>query len=136
MVADNYIMYQAFADYAWAPEYYDKQTAPSKSPPCRSVSSPTLKFFTPLWKPGEVTIAALPPAHLEQAKSNPDITVVEGLEVTLRYLGINNQDPLLSDFNVREAIAYAIDRDELNEVAYEGTGCGDLRPVDPGSNWI
>lgn len=48
-----------------------------------------------------------------QLQNDPDLQMVEGPGVDYQYIGINHQDPLLSDLRVREALAYAIDRDAI-----------------------
>jgi len=130
VVPDNYIAYEANPDYAWGPSYYTN-SGPIAIPKyqIRFMSDPEVIYAS--LETGEVTIAFIPPAYLEQAQANENISIVEGLETTLHYLGINNEDPLLSDLAVRTAIFKAVNREEILEVAYEGLGIATYGPLTP-----
>ncbi|MFI5366447.1 MAG: ABC transporter substrate-binding protein [Candidatus Binatia bacterium] len=53
------------------------------------------------------------PDSLEWLRRQPHIAVMAEPGSTFQYLGLNLQDPALSDLRVRQAIAYAIDRDAI-----------------------
>ncbi|MBL1076327.1 ABC transporter substrate-binding protein [Nocardia sp. 2] len=56
------------------------------------------------------------------AKTDGFKTIVyEGAELQL-YVGANVQDPTLADVRVRQAIAYALDRDRIIDEVFRGTG--------------
>ena len=69
---------------------------------------------------GEIDWAPLPPQFMEQAKANPNIAVLEANGYDTYYLGFNNTFYPFTEEGVRQAIAYAIDRDEINLIAFEG----------------
>lgn len=56
---------------------------------------------------------ALPPESLPLFMKRPEFAVAVREGTTFAYLGLNLQDPVLSDIRVRRAIAYAIDREML-----------------------
>ena len=58
-------------------------------------------------------IADIPTELLPVLEEDPEIEVVEYLEETVAYLDINYTVEPFDDYNVRAAIAYALDREEL-----------------------
>lgn len=67
-------------------------------------------------KNGEVDIAMLVPGnYVHELKENPDIEVIEYTTPGMRFLSLNLNNPILSDIKVREAIALAINREEIEE---------------------
>jgi oligopeptide transport system substrate-binding protein len=78
---------------------------------------------------GEVDVARIPPARLEEARSNWGTTSDSTQLASYHYL-FNQRDPRVGgDDNVllRQAISMAIDRDAINEAVYNG-----LRTVSTG----
>ncbi len=82
---------------------------------------------------GEIHWAPIPAQFLEQAKSNPNITIVEAEGTNTQYLGMNNQYYPFTEEGVRQAIAYAVDREELNLIAFEGKGIELYQPLGKGN---
>lgn len=67
-------------------------------------------------KNGEVDIAMLVPGnYITEIKENTDIEVIEYATPGIRFLSLNLNNPILSDIKVREAIALAINREEIEE---------------------
>jgi len=62
---------------------------------------------------GDLTQNTISPLLLDAVAAQPQLKVMTGRSSVYSYLGINCEDPLLSDVRVRRAIAYAIDRPEL-----------------------
>jgi len=58
------------------------------------------------------------------------------LQSVYTYLGFNLQRPLFQDQRVREAIAYAIDRQELIDGVLLGLGEIIASPYKPGTSWV
>lgn len=70
---------------------------------------------------GEIDIADnLPPAEIDALAENPDVVVQEKEGMNTAYLTMNNDKAPLDDQRIREAIWYAIDRDQLIKSAYAG----------------
>ena len=57
---------------------------------------------------------------LPQLQANPDITVAEVASSGFTYVSMNLEKEPFDDVLVRQAINYAIDRDNIVSVCYEG----------------
>jgi peptide/nickel transport system substrate-binding protein len=133
VVPESYIHYVANPDFTWAPSEIYSNTGPEQIPEfeIRFMSDPEVVYAS--LETGEVTIAVVPPVHLADARANTNITLVEAVETTLHYLGMNNQFAPLDDIKVRTAINYALNRQEIIDGAYEGEGIvsyGALTPAE------
>ena len=86
---------------------------------------------------GDIDVATT--ANYKQAKSlegEPNMTVLEGQSLWVCRLFFNFDDPALATKEVRQAFAYAIDRNELLQKAFKGAGmAGTAGFVHPDSNW-
>lgn len=72
---------------------------------------------------GEVNFAAYPPsAAIERFKNNPNLKVERGLPLVNLFLGLNRLKPPMDNINVRRAINYAINRQNLIDGALYGLG--------------
>jgi peptide/nickel transport system substrate-binding protein len=82
---------------------------------------------------GEVDISPIAPQYLEQAKANPNIEVISSVTTTTNYFGMNNEFHPFDVEGVRQAIAYAINRQEIVDIAYGGEAVVDYQPLAPGN---
>ena len=57
----------------------------------------------------------LPASMLDKAAEHPEVTIDTSTGLAYAYLGLNLKDPLLSNLKVRQALAYAINRDDIIE---------------------
>ena len=64
----------------------------------------------------DLVINDLAPDIVQGLRTSPRLQVVEAPGVDYQYLGINLRDPALADRRVRQALAFAVDRDAI--VAY------------------
>ena len=68
---------------------------------------------------GNVDIAPLPtnlsPDTLKSLEQNPNLKVEQFKGSNIQYLGFNTQSPIINNEKVRQAIAYAIDREKIVE---------------------
>ena len=64
---------------------------------------------------------AFSPDSIERFRDNPNLKTVEGEGTDYYYIGLNLKDPILKNKKVREAIAYAIDRDDIIKNLEGGT---------------
>jgi peptide/nickel transport system substrate-binding protein len=55
----------------------------------------------------------LPPELIRYAAERPELRVVKGRGSNFTYLGFNMQDPVVGKLAVRQAVAYALDRDAI-----------------------
>lgn len=62
------------------------------------------------------------PKNMAQFKANPDFVVLEGTTEGETILSTNNKSPKLKDIRVRQAIAHAINRQEIIDGAMFGAG--------------
>jgi len=64
---------------------------------------------------GEIQLVQtpIPPDELERLKANPRLKVIAQPGTNYTYMGFNLRDPVLAKPLVRQAIAYAINRDEI-----------------------
>lgn len=79
-------------------------------------------------------IEYVPDGEVEFLQEDPEFTVVGGLGTNFRALYLNMDVPPLDDVRVRQAIAWALDRDEIVDVALFGVGGVPIEggPVPPG----
>lgn len=63
---------------------------------------------------------AFPPDALPRLRQNARLKIIQAPGTTYTYLGFNLKDPILQNRAVREAIALAINRDEITEHLFKG----------------
>ena len=85
---------------------------------------------------GEVDVVlSITGTNIQMVRDNPDLQLVQSPANSLYFLGFNLSDPVLSDKNIRDAIAMAIDREEVALGTYtEGDGEVSYLPV-PLTSW-
>jgi peptide/nickel transport system substrate-binding protein len=84
-------------------------------------------------------VHALPPAQYSDAKSNPNLTVLEWTAANAAYRTIefNLTRPFLSDKRVRQALALAVSRADLLDVAEQGLAVPQYSFVQPtNTRWV
>ncbi|HLZ26397.1 MAG TPA: ABC transporter substrate-binding protein [Chloroflexota bacterium] len=85
-------------------------------------------------------VHALPPAQYQEAKSNPDLVVQEWTAANAAYrtLEFNLTRPFLgTDKRVRQALAYAVSRTDLLDVAEQGLAVPQFSFVQPtNQRWV
>lgn len=62
---------------------------------------------------GEAAMANLPLNLLDQVKARPNIRIVRWQDLSLSFIGMNTKTPPLDDRRVRQALALALDREEM-----------------------
>ncbi len=82
---------------------------------------------------GEIQWAPIPAQYLEQARSNANVKIIEAEGTDTQYLGMNNQYYPFTEEGVRQAIAYAVNREELNLIAFEGAAIELYQPLGKGN---
>jgi peptide/nickel transport system substrate-binding protein len=84
---------------------------------------------------GEVdAFANIDPQDVARLKSNEKLAVYSAPDF-LRYtvLFMNNTSPIFRDKSIRQAVAYAINRDRLIQTVLDGQGAPGKGPISPGS---
>jgi peptide/nickel transport system substrate-binding protein len=61
----------------------------------------------------DLVVNDLAPDIIHQLRADPALQVVEGPGTDYAYVGINLRDPVLRDVRVRQALAYAVDREAI-----------------------
>jgi len=77
------------------------------------VKDPTVRVLKLLRGEADILQGDLPPELVHYIQSKPQIKVVTTLGANYAYLGLNMQDPILNQLKVRQALAYAIDRQDI-----------------------
>ncbi len=69
---------------------------------------------------GEVNFAEIDSSTMPQLEANPQITIAEVPTSSFSYIAMNLEKEPFNDVKVRQAINYAIDRDNLVAVCFDG----------------
>jgi ABC-type transport system substrate-binding protein len=83
---------------------------------------------------GEVTVAGVPTQNLAEVEANADISVDKAKLQEIRYVGFNTSKAPWDNQKLRQAFAYATDRDEVNTSAYDGLADPLYQPL-PSTIW-
>jgi peptide/nickel transport system substrate-binding protein len=109
-------------DYNWGPADVENKGAPYIDAAAFKVI-PDASAQLAAFQAGEVDIIFVnQPAHLEKLKQEEDVQLQEMVFNSLVYLGFNTSRAPFDDVNVRRALAHAIDKDALVEIAVGGVG--------------
>ena len=71
------------------------------------------------------------PVDIDKIKSNNDLKFLYEQSLGNSYLGLNTQHKPFDDVRVRQAIAYAINVDDIIEVVYKNTAIPGSSPISP-----
>ncbi|MGL5175035.1 MAG: glutathione ABC transporter substrate-binding protein [Cetobacterium sp.] len=111
------------------PEYYLGK-APTEKVIFRSIVEGTNRTIG--LETGEVDIAYdLEPVDKEMVKSLPTLDYVEEPSLSMAYIGFNVNKEALKDKKVRQAISYALNVQDIIDVAYQGSGAKANSPIGP-----
>jgi peptide/nickel transport system substrate-binding protein len=80
-------------------------------------------------------VDTVPPKDVDSMKSNPDLVVHTVNAPSYWYLGVNTKRKPLDDKRVRQAISYAVDRQELAALALYNLGVPSQTPIPEGNFW-
>ncbi|MGL5724839.1 glutathione ABC transporter substrate-binding protein [Cetobacterium sp.] len=111
------------------PDYYLGK-APTEKVIFRSIVEGTNRTIG--LETGEVDIAYdLEPVDKEMVKSLPTLDYVEEPSLSMAYIGFNVNKDTLKDKKVRQAISYALNVQDIIDVAYQGSGAKANSPIGP-----
>jgi peptide/nickel transport system substrate-binding protein len=79
----------------------------------QEVKDPTVRVLKLLHGEVDLLQGDLPPELVKYLQSQPEIIVETGAGANFSYLGLNFNDPLLKQLKVRQAIAHAINRQDI-----------------------
>lgn len=120
-IPGNSIVYDRNPDFNWPPPFY-KNRGPAY---LDGVTIKIIKDDLTIWnalKAGEVHITPIPTTFINEAQTNPDLTIIKRLEPTIRYIAMNCAKPPFNDPLVRQAVTHAIDRESIVKNAMDGYG--------------
>ena len=126
-VPDQYTKLEKNPDY-WGPEpYLDGITYYIITDTAQTMNALTT---------GEVdAVLSVTGTNIQLVKNDSNLQLVQSPTNSIYYLGFNLSDPVLSDQRVRDAIAMAIDREQVAAAAYtDGDGIVSYLPV-PTTSW-
>jgi len=81
----------------------------------QEVKDPTVRVLKLMRGEADLIQGDLPPELVKYLQSKPEISLKTSIGANFSYLGLNMQDPVLRNLKVRQAIAYAIDRQAIIE---------------------
>lgn len=109
-------------DYAWGPSVLENQKAAYLEKLVFTVI-PDAAMQVTAFQAGEVDILFVnSPGQIARLKEDPNAVMMEATLNSLIYLGFNCQAAPFDDPLVRQAVAHAIDKQELVDVVLGGTG--------------
>jgi peptide/nickel transport system substrate-binding protein len=118
-------------DYTWGPPIVDNQGPPHLSELVFRVIPDATTQLTAL-KTGEVDVLFVNrPAHKRELEGAPDVNMEEAVLNSLIYLGFNCEKPPLDDPRVRRALAHAVIKEEIVDLALDGMGNPAFAPLPP-----
>jgi peptide/nickel transport system substrate-binding protein len=77
----------------------------------------------------------LSPQDVAHLKEVDGVTVSEQTALGYTYLNFNTKDPVLSDVNVRRALAHLVDKNTISQDIYESMDIPGKSPLVPGTWW-
>ncbi|OGC23836.1 hypothetical protein A3J90_00885 [candidate division WOR-1 bacterium RIFOXYC2_FULL_37_10] len=80
---------------------------------------------------GQIDTAGIPPKDFARMKKVKGINLFEYDTLLYTYLGLNNDNPLFSDKRVRQALAYAVDKDQIISLVLKKLGSKAYSPSHP-----
>jgi peptide/nickel transport system substrate-binding protein len=118
-------------NYAWGPPVVENQGPPHLDALVYKVIPDATTQVTAL-KAGEVDVVFInQPSHVQSLQAEESIELEEALINSLIYLGFNAQKPPFDETLVRQALAHAVNKDEMVEVALGGLGQTAFSPLPP-----
>jgi len=76
----------------------------------------------------------IPSEEVDRLQKDGKFDIQEVEAINISYLAYNTQKAPLNDVKLRQAISYAIDKQEINDTIYAGRGKVAISPLNP-SNW-
>ncbi len=129
--AGQSITFKRNPDYAWGPPVVNNQGAPHLDALVYKVIPDATTQVTAL-KAGEVDVVFInQPSHVQSLQDEASIELEEALINSLIYLGFNAQKPPFDEILVRQALANAVNKDEIVDIALGGLGQTAFAPLPP-----
>ncbi|KAF0132469.1 MAG: peptide/nickel transport system substrate-binding protein, partial [Candidatus Saganbacteria bacterium] len=84
---------------------------------------------------GEVDEAGIPPKDYSRMKKTKGIKIYEYDTLVYTYLGFNMDKPIFKDKKIRQALAYAVNKDQVVSLILKGLGSPAYCPANPVCWW-
>jgi len=125
------IIYDINKDYKWGPEYLANQGAPDfNKVEFKFIKDDDTRILE--FQKGTIQVMLdVPPNYMKPLEVEKGVTIERVNEQALTFLGFNNKKEIFSDKRVRQAIAMAVDRDPIVNVALEGVAKPVNGPLPP-----
>lgn len=128
---DNYVLLKKNPDFQWAPpELYDNP-GPVYLDELQVLFIGEDQTILSALETGEVTYAGIPTQNLADVESNPDIDVYKSQLDQIRYVGFNTSKAPWDNAELRRAFAYATNREEFVQLAWDGLAAPLYQPLPP-----
>jgi peptide/nickel transport system substrate-binding protein len=122
-IKDDSIVYERNEDYWGGDVYLDRLIL-------KVIPDATARWLS--LKKGEVDVIDFPsPEDLEEMKSTAGINVLQQEGLNVGYLALNTEKAPYDNVKVRQAMNYAIDRDEIVKGVYGAAGAPAKNPLPP-----
>ncbi|MFW6266671.1 MAG: ABC transporter substrate-binding protein [Halanaerobiales bacterium] len=79
-------------------------------------------------------VKEVPPSEIENVKQNSDLEIQESAGMNLNYIALHNQKPPFNNKKIRQAINYAINKEEIADELFKGAAEPTRGPL-PGEMW-
>lgn len=103
----------AFAFVSWQRRLTLKRLRDNQLVTLTEVKDPTVRVLKLMRGETDLLQGDLPPELVQYLQTKSEVQVKTAQGTNFSYLGLNMQDPMLKQLNVRKAIAHAIDRDAI-----------------------
>ena len=135
-VPNDHLLLVKNPDYNWAPEWTGHKGPANVDEILWRIIPEDATRLVEL-QSGNVQLSVDPPParELAQFQNNPDYEVVTVPSMSIQFVGMNLNEPLLKDLRTRQAIGYAIDRNLINETCLPGHGRSHRNVPLPGARW-
>lgn len=131
---NNYMLFAKNPDFTWAPPELYEHPGPVYLDELQILFLNEEQTVLAALETGEVTLAGIPTQNLEDIRANSDIVIDEALLTEIRYAGFNTSKAPWDNQQLRQAFAYATDRDEVNLIGYDGLSVPLYQPL-PQTIW-
>ncbi|MCA1723293.1 MAG: ABC transporter substrate-binding protein, partial [Thermomicrobia bacterium] len=84
---------------------------------------------------GQVDVVLLEPSQVDALQNVSNVVINAANQTNYQYLSMNNSNPLFADKNVRQAMAYALDRPTMVKSVLRGKGSTGNGPISPPMGW-
>ncbi len=134
-VPNSHMKFKRFDSYTWGPEFL-KNKGPAYVDEIIYRVVPERQTLMMELESGEIhSLHGLYPAYVEQLKQNDKVQLIPSEPyLHMEYMGMKVTRPILQDVKVREAINYAINKDEMIDVHLKGLGKPAYSIVNPAAS--